>query len=74
MARDNPVPEAGPDDLVMPFVFVPRGENVPWEVMAGWGEILRIPATMVPRNGGAGWNVQLDFNGSVVRSAGEPRG
>jgi len=40
---------AGPDDLVVPFIFVPHGDPEPTEWMArhpGW---VRFPATLVPR-------------------------
>jgi hypothetical protein len=50
-------------DLVMPFVFVPKGDAPPAEWMAAHPGWVRIPARMVPRNtagAAAGWQLQFD--------------
>lgn len=37
----------GFDDLRVRFVFVPDGTPVPWDWMADWTDIVRVPATLV---------------------------
>jgi len=53
--------ESGADDLVLPFIFVPKGGEVPADRLAAHPGALRIPATMVARGSAAGsWQLQFD--------------
>jgi len=44
----------GPDDLVVPFIFVPKGSPEPKEWLAQHPGAIRIPATLVPRTSATG--------------------
>jgi len=44
----------GPDDLVVPFIFVPKGSPEPTKWLAQHPGAIRIPATLVPRTSASG--------------------
>ena len=55
-------------DLVLPFIFVPKGGEVAVEWLAAHPGAMRIPATMVPRGSAAGgWQLQFDPFASLAQ-------
>ncbi|MDR3719833.1 MAG: glucosaminidase domain-containing protein [Bryobacteraceae bacterium] len=60
--------DAGPDELVLPMIFVPKGDAPPSDWIAAHPDYARLPATRVPRGegrpprGGAMWRIRHPGN------------
>jgi hypothetical protein len=75
MARYDIADPDDPNTLVVPFIFVPRGDPLPIAGLREHPDWIRVPATFVPRAPAAGedgpqWNVQVGTQAEPAAAAG----
>ena len=57
------------EDLVVPFIFVPKGDPEPTEWLAQHPGAIKIPAVFVPRGRGRDAQLKVDLNSALERMA-----